>query len=386
MITPNQLGQLFVGMDVHPDNHAAVAVNCFGKKFLETELANDYQAFAGLVKAVRQTAREQKLSAVFGLEDTEGNGNFLARHLLASGFAVKSVNPVLVKRQRTYETHPEKSDLQDAFGVAKVLIERIDSLPSFSITETTEAAKDLHTLTCERDSLVKEQIRLKNQLHQALRQTYGSEYRSVFKDVFSKKALKFWQEFPAAQALSASRKRGAKKPAWLEKTPAEFLPTASETQQRHISRKAQRLLSIREELLQIETELENLIATTGQQLHTMRGCGTVLSAVVLSEVKDIERFKTSSALAKYAGIAPKKSESGKTKRDRKSYSGNRRLNKAIYQIALTQISNQGLEKAKTYFAKKVQEGKTKKHALTCLMRQLTDIIWSMLKYKRAYYP
>lgn len=382
MITPNQLGQL----DVHPDNHAAVAVNCFGQKFLERELANDHQDFVALVKVVKQTAEAQKLSAVFGLEDTEGNGNFLARHLLTSGFEVRSVNPVLVKRQRTYETHPEKSDLQDAFGVAKVLIEKIDSLPAFSITETSETAKDLHILTMERDSLVKEQIRLKNQLHQALRQTYGSDYRGVFKDVFSKKALTFWQEFPAAQVLTASRKHSVKKPEWLKKTPVGFLPPSSQTLNRHISRKAGRLLAIREELLEIEKELEKLIADTGQQLQTMRGCGAALSAVVLSEIKDIERFKTPSALAKYAGVAPKKFESGRTKRDRKSYSGNRRLNKAIYQIALTQISNQGLAKAKTYFAKKVGEGKTKKHALTCLMRQIIDIIWSMLKHKRAYYP
>lgn len=386
MITPNQLGQLFVGMDVHPDNHAAVAVNCFGKKFLEQELSNDHEAFEELIAAVKQTAKEQKLSAVFGLEDATGNGNFLACHLLASGFEVRTVNPVLVHRQRTYETHPEKSDLQDALGVAKVLIQRIDTLPSFSITETTEVAKDMHILTMERDSLVKEQIRLKNQLHQSLGQTYGSGYHGIFKDVFSKKALMFWQEFPAAQTLAAARKHDVKKPQWLNKTPKKFLPQVSETLNRHISRKAQRLLSVRGELLEIGKELEKLIAKTGQQLNTMRGCGTVLSAVVLSEIKDISRFKTSSALAKYAGIAPKKFESGKKKRDRKSYSGNRRLNKAIYQIALTQISNQGLIKAKAYFAKKVAEGKTKKHALTCLMRQITDIIWSMLTHKRDYYP
>jgi len=78
--------------------------------------------------------------------------------------------------------------------------------------------------------------------------------------------------------------------------------------------------------------------------------------------------------------------SGKRKRHIKTRSGNRRLNRALYQIVLTQISNQGIEKARTYFQKKVDEGKSKKHALTCLKRQIINIIWSMLKEKRAYYP
>ena len=39
-----------------------------------------------------------------------------------------------------------------------------------------------------------------------------------------------------------------------------------------------------------------------------------------------------------------------------------------------------------FLEKKVSEGKSKKHALTCLKRQIIDIIWSMLKEKRAYYP
>ena len=59
-----------------------------------------------------------------------GSGHFLARHLFASGLEIKTVNPVLVKTLRKYETHPEKSDLQDAYGVAKVLIEKIDTLPT----------------------------------------------------------------------------------------------------------------------------------------------------------------------------------------------------------------------------------------------------------------
>lgn len=383
---PSQLDRLFVGMDIHKDNHAAVAVNCFGASLLEQELGNEVKDFQVLVSRIQALAKERNLVPIFGLEDTSGSGEFLARFLLQSGFEVKTINPVLVKRERDYETHPEKSDLTDALGVAKVLIQRIDSVPSFSVTETTEIARDIRALTKDRDTVVLEQTRLKNQLHALLHHSFGSQYKALFRDVFSKKALLFWKDFPGAQTCKQSRKRNLAKPEWIMNMNASELPLASQTQKNQIRRKVMRLLAIRDELNEIEKELKVLVGETGQQLHTLPGCGPVLSAVVLAEVKDINRFRTSAALAKYAGCAPRKLESGKKKRHVKTRSGNRKLNKAIYQIALTQISNQGIPKAKAYFQKKVQEGKSKKHALTCLKRQIIDIVWSMLKEKRAYYP
>ena len=382
---PAQLTRLFVGMDVHKDNHAAVAANCFGEKIWQEELGNSPADFKKLICRVRLLSVERGLSPVFGLEDTSGSGHFLARHLFASGLEVKTVNPVLVKNLRQYETHPEKSDLADALGVAKVLIEKIDTLPAFSITETTELARDLHALVKDRETIVREQTRLKNQLHKALHTAYGSPYKTMFKNIFAKKALLFWINFPSAKNIFSTKKHIGK-PNWIIQAKKEELPATTVPLEHQIQRKAKRLLAIWDELNEIEKETKELVEQTGQQLNTLRGCGTTLSATVLSETKDIARFATPAKFAKYAGIAPKRYESGKKKRCVKTKSGNRRLHKAIYQIALTQISNQGLPKAKDYFKKKVAEGKSKKHALVCLMRQISDIIYSMLKNKRAYYP
>lgn len=383
---PLELARLFVGMDVHKDNHAAVAVNCFGSPLFKQELGNEVKDFQSLITHIQALAQERQLIPVFGLEDTYGSGNFLARFLLSQGYEVKTVNPVMVKRERDFETHPEKSDLADALGVAKVLIQRIDSVPNYSITETTEISRDIRVLTKDRQTIVLEQTRLKNQLHALLHQSYGSMYKTLFRDPFSKKALLFWQQFPGASVLKSSRKRNLIKPDWVAHALIDGLPLVSETQANQIRRKTKRLLAIRDELKEIDKELEGLVEQTGQRLNTLPGCGPVLSAVVLAEVKDIDRFHSPAELAKYAGCAPRKMESGKRKRHIKTRSGNRRLNKALYQIALTQISNQGIVKAKEYFQKKVSEGKSKKHALTCLKRQIVDIIWSMLKEKRAYYP
>lgn len=381
-----QLSRLFVGMDVHKDNHAAVAVNCFGSPLLEEELGNEVNDFRRLIASIKTLSKEQRLTPIFGLESTTGSGDFLARFLFAHGFEVKTINPVLVKRERDYETHPEKSDLADALGVAKVLIQKIDSVPTFSVTETTEISRDIHALAKDRETIVLEQTRLKNQLHGLLHHVYGSQYKTLFCDPFSKKALTHWQHYPSGRTLKQTKKRSAAKPQWLMDARIDELPRASVTEEHQIQRKARRLLQIKDELKEIEKELIGLVEKTGQKLNTLPGCGPTLSAVVLSEIKDIHRFESPAAFAKYAGLVPRKLESGKQKRHVKTKGGNRKLNKAIYQIALTQISNRGIPKAKAYFQKKVSEGKSKKHALTCLKRQISDIIWSMLKEKRVYYP
>jgi transposase len=377
--------RLFVGVDVHKDNHAAVALNCFGETEGLVEISNEFEGFGLLAERIREIAEKKNLIPVFGLEDTYGSGDFLARYLVGQGFEVKTVNPVLVRRERDFETHPEKSDVMDAKGVAKVLIQRIDTLPKYTVTETREIANDLRSLVNDRETIVQEQTAVKNQLHRCLHRTWGSNYRSVFKDIFGKKALGFWIDFPSAIDLKASRKHVAK-PDWIKEARHEELPLASQVLKNQIRRKAKRLLAIKEELQEIQAELEETNAKAGQKLESLPGCGTVLSAVILSEIKDIERFKTPAQLAKYAGLAPRALESGKKKRHVKTRSGNRRLNKALYQIALSQIGIQGIPKAKDYFQKKVSENKSKKHALTCLRRQIIDIVWSMLKENRVYYP
>lgn len=358
---PNQF--LYVGVDIHKDKHTAVATNCFGHKLLEMEFANTEKDFKQFVANMQSLADQQNSQFIFGLEDSFGYGLHLAKHLFDSNLPVKMVPPVLVDRARKYETHPEKSDSLDALGVAKVLIQRIDTLPDYSISITDELAKEIKELAMDRDFLVKEQTRIKNQLHRLLHKTYGSEYQIKFKNPFSLKALRHWKQHPTGKV---------------------YLLADDSILKNQVRRKIRRLMDIRQECKEIENELKVMLDRTGQKLPTMNGCGTVLASAVMAEIRNIERFHSPAALAKYAGLSPRQKSSGKTIRHVKSKSGNRKLNMAIHRIALSQISNSGNQYAKAYFKKKVTEGKSKNQALCCLKRKLVNIIYMMLKHKQAY--
>lgn len=354
---------LYVGMDIHKDTHTAVATNCFGQHLLELQISNSEKDFEQLVAAVERVSADTKLRPIFGLEDSYGYGSRLARFLFQTRARVKMVPPVLVDNIRKHETHPEKNDSLDALGVAKVLIQRIDSLPDYSISKENDLSKEIKELALDREFLVKERTRIKNQLHRLLHTAYNSEYRNKFKDLFSVKALRYWKAHPVPRVNS------------------EQLTSVLKNQ---IKRKVRRLQDIREEVKEIEQELASLTEQTGQKLNSLNGSGTVLTAQVLAEIRNINRFHSPDALAKYAGLAPRERSSGKTIRHVKTKSGNRRLNMAIHRIALSQISRSGNKEAKAYFQRKVSEGKTKAQALCCLKRRLVDIIFMMLKHKQEY--
>lgn len=360
MQTVNRSRTLFVGIDVHKDTHTAVGVSPFGEKVFEMKIGNEAEDFISLVEKTKVEAERIGLMPHFGLEDVHSWGERLSSFLIEEGLPVVSVAPIFVDHRRSKMTHPEKSDSLDARGVAEVMIQRIDTLPGYKLTEEAKKAKQIRELSLEREWLVKERARLKNQLHVLLHRIHNTGYRTKFKDPFSKKALRHW----------------------LRSTPRDTDAILAQRTKRAV----RRLLDLREEIQEIEEELTALMEQSGQTLSTASGCGTVIAAEIIGEIGDVNRFYSPGALAKYAGCAPREHSSGKTIRWRKTRSGNRRLNRAFHRMALSQISRSGNDAARSYFKRKISEGKTKAQALVCLRRQLVNVVWMMLKHKTEYRP
>ena len=70
--------------------------------------------------------------------------------------------------------------------------------------------------------------------------------------------------------------------------------------------------------------------------------------------------------------------SGNRKIHRLSLRGNRRVNHAIHMAAITQIRHRHSE-GRAYYDKKLAEGKTRKEALRCLKRRISDAIFARLR-------
>ncbi|MEI7765581.1 MAG: IS110 family transposase [bacterium] len=354
MTTQQKQSCMFVGIDVHKDTHTAVGVSPYGEKLFEITVGNYKNDFETLKEKVEETTGT--LSPYIGLEDVCGYGERLAEYLYEK-YPVYHVPSILVDRARQNATHPEKSDSLDAFGVAKVMMNSIDSLLAYTISEESKKAKQLKEISIDREDLVTERTRLKNQVHTLLYRIYNTEYSKMHKDPFSIKALNFW--------LKSKQKCDP----FLLKT---------------MKRKVKRLLDIHSEITDIEKDMGILLGAGKYTIQTASGCGLVLASTIIGEIGDINRFTSPGALSKYAGCSPRECSSGKKTRHVKSRSGNRRLNCAFHRMALSQISRMGNDKARVYFKRKISEGKSKSQALVCLRRQMVNIIWMMLKHKTIY--
>jgi transposase len=164
----NKMSTLFVGVDTHKETHTLVGANIACEKLCELTFVNDSCGFEKALNHILDTARDHGLDPLVSLEDSGGNGSAFARFLHQSGLPVKTVNPVYVKRNRRYNTHPEKSDSQDALEIAVVSVQRTDKLPDLTLTQESEFAKSVAILVSEREELVCGQTKLKNKLHWAL--------------------------------------------------------------------------------------------------------------------------------------------------------------------------------------------------------------------------
>jgi transposase len=104
--------------------------------------------------------------------------------------------------------------------------------------------------------------------------------------------------------------------------------------------------------------------------------GPILAAKIIGTVGSVARFPTKAHFASYSGTAPVEASSGEVVRHRLSLAGNRHLNNALHMVAVCQARSD--VRGRVYYCKKMAEGKTRKEALRCLKRRISDAVFKRL--------
>ena len=134
-------------------------------------------------------------------------------------------------------------------------------------------------------------------------------------------------------------------------------------------------------VLELDRELHERTRALAPSLLELAGCGPLSAAKLLCEIGPIDRFPTDAQLARHAGVAPLEASSGKHRRHRLDRGGNRQLNRALHQIAITQARIH--PPARAYMERKQTEGKSRREALRSLKRHLARTIHTTLKNEAA---
>jgi Transposase IS116/IS110/IS902 family len=133
---------------------------------------------------------------------------------------------------------------------------------------------------------------------------------------------------------------------------------------------------LEQRIAEVEARIKAAVAQANTSLLGLFGVGPVLAATFLGEVGDVRRFPSKHHFAAHTGTAPLEASSGQVVRHRLSRSGDRKLNHALYMMAVVQVRRPS--PGQDYYRRKLAEGKAPKEALRCLKRRLSDVVYRCL--------
>jgi transposase len=333
---------VMTGTGPHKGSHTAVAVGAaeepLGK--LRVRACPDQ---AGKLVAWAQAWPER----TWAVEGARGLGRLLARQLAAAGERVLDVQPKLAARVRLLEAgDTNKTDPDDARSVA------VAALRSKGRQEVTA---DGHAVVLKvRAKRHRDLSRTRNQvvcrLHAVLCELIPG---GVPDEITAGLAARILEQVVPAGAVAQARCELA----------AELLDDI-----RHLD--AQRR--------EVKTKLAAAVTASGTSLTEVSGAGPVIAATVIGDVITVARFPSRDHFAACNGTAPAGVSSGQRKIYRLSLRGSRRLNHAVHLAAITWIRHKHSD-GRACYQRKLAEGKTRKEALRCLKRRISDAIYARLR-------
>jgi transposase len=335
--------KVLIGVDPHKASVAVAVVDEAAGELLER--TSFPQNRAGLRSLERWAKRFPKRR--WAVENAGGLGRHLAGRLATAGESVVDVPPKLSARVRvlsSFAGNARKNDGLDALATA-LAASRNERLASVDPEADFEV---LRLLSERREDLVAERTRALNRLHGLLR------------DLVPGGVTGRLSTHRGARILRSIRPKGA--PARLRRRLASEVLRDIRTLDRKIADLSER----------IEAEVE----ASGTTLTEIFGIGPILAAKIIGTIGDVARFPTKARFASYSGTAPVEASSGEVVRHRLSLAGNRKLNNALHMVAVCQARSDS--RGGAYYRKKIAEGKSRKEALRCLKRRISDAVFRSL--------
>jgi transposase len=336
--------EVVIGVDPHKATNVVAAIDEQGEVIGQ-------EAFAATRKGLRALERWAKRfpERRWAVEGAGGIGRPLAQKLLGAGERVVDVPPKLSSRVRVLSTgNARKNDRLDATFTALAAL-RNDRLASVQPEDSLEGhAEILRLLTERREDLVCERTRALNRLHVYL--------RDLLSDPVSK-------QLSADAAAKLLRRARPKHP-------------AGRVRRRLAAEVVQDVRALDRRIAELGERIEGKVEASGTMLTEIFGVGPILAAKIVGIVGDVSRFPSKAHFASYAGVAPIEASSGEVVRHRLSLAGNRKLNQVIHMIAVCQARSD--PRGGAYHRKKLAEGKSRREAMRCLKRRISDTVFRVL--------
>lgn len=142
---------------------------------------------------------------------------------------------------------------------------------------------------------------------------------------------------------------------------------------------AQRVQHLNAEISDHDKIMITILRQAAPQLLAERGVAHVTAAAFYLAWSHPGRCRSEGAYARLGGAAPIPATSGQTQnRHRINHGGDRRLNHALYIVAMTRLRCD--PESKKYRDRRTAEGKTNRETTRCLKRYIARRIWRLLEH------
>lgn len=334
--------QIIGGVDTHRDTHTVAAVDQRGQELGHATFPVTPQGYAQLWTWL--TALGDVLSV--GVEGTSSYGAGLTRHLRGAGANVIEVN----RPDRSARRRLGKSDPIDALLAARaVLAGTATTAPK----TTTGIIESIAVLRSGRRTAVKARTATLN----ALRAQLLTAPAPLRQDL---------EQLPLAQLITTCAR--------LRPDPAR-LHQPDQAVKTTLRRLARRYQHLDDEIHDIDTDLEPLVAQACPQLLAEPGIGVQTAAQLLVTAGgNPDRLRSDAAFAALCGASPIPASSGRTDRHRLNRGGDRQGNHALHQIIINRMAHH--QPTRDYVARRTSQGMTKRDVIRCLKRYLARQVYA----------
>jgi transposase len=332
---------VMIGVDPHKGSHTATMLDRSEQELKRiTVRAGRRQVEQLLEWADGYTARTWAVEAVGGM------GYLLSQQLVAVGETVLDVPATLASRVRVLGTgQSTKSDPNDARSVAVAALHA----PSLAVVRPADHVTVCRLLAKHHTDVARWRTKLCCRLHALVGELVPG---GIDKEVVVTQARSMLDNIVGGDVAAVERHRQA-------------VELVDEIEHLDVVLKDSR------------ARITAAVAASGTTLREIFGVGPVVACMLIGYSGDPTRFTTASRYAASTGTAPIEFSSGGRVTHRLSRRGNRRLNHALHCAAITQIRHRH-SPGRSYYDRKLAEGKTPREAIRSLKRRLSDVIWRHL--------
>ena len=263
--------QLSVGIDLHKTQFTVCALAPSGEIVKEGMYPTTNDGYDEFAQWAHEVEQERNLNIVLAIEAT-GNARFFKNFMEVEGFEVKVINTAKFK---VIVKSAVKNDKRDAFTIAMFL--QKDFIPESHLCSQYD--EDLRRLLKLRNSLVKEVVSIKNNIH-GMMLSYG----------YTTKASQFQSKKSQQQLLKELEAH------------TEFNEKATGV----LNIMMKTLEGSSEMIKEIEKCLEEYVEDNEEVklLQTIPGVGKIMSATMVAWIGEIDNFDNYKQFSSYCGLVP----------------------------------------------------------------------------------